>query len=95
MTLVEDIIDELGLERWDDAKVKKVVSMIIEANKKLIDERGMGSMGIIMRKAMNLLIYRAEGDEISELIRDEIQKVLEKNRDDMRVANENVYKEER
>ncbi|MHA2249849.1 MAG: Glu-tRNA(Gln) amidotransferase subunit GatE [Candidatus Kariarchaeaceae archaeon] len=69
------IIAKLGLERIDETEILKIVSLLVKENLKLISERGMGSMGTLMRLAMDQLGGKADGKIVSNLVRQEIQKV--------------------
>jgi len=75
---VQDTIQQLGLMRLTRSEVLNLVSLVVEENRKLIDERGEAAlkplMGIIMEKARG----RADGKTIHEMLEQEFRKLKPK-----------------
>ncbi len=71
---IEEIIEQLGLERIDEEVIISTISSIVEENIKLVKERGMGTMGTVMRLVMDELAGKADGKQVSNLVKKEIQK---------------------
>ena len=70
----EESVKKNNLEKLSDEKIKQGVQEIVEENKALIQERGMGAMGPLMGKAMAKFKGKAEGNVVSKLISEEIRK---------------------
>ena len=70
----EESVKKNNLEKLSDEKIKEGVQEIVEENKALIQERGMGAMGPLMGKAMAKFKGKAEGNVVSKLISEEIRK---------------------
>jgi glutamyl-tRNA(Gln) amidotransferase subunit E len=72
---VRDAIKELGLERMSEAEVRKLISEVVKANRKLIENRGKEAlkplMGIVMAKVRG----RADGKLVHKLLAQELKKL--------------------
>jgi glutamyl-tRNA(Gln) amidotransferase subunit E len=64
--------EELGSA--EDMEVRETVVEVVERNEAQVEEQGMGAFSGLMGECMGALAGRAEGDEVSELLREEIQK---------------------
>ena len=69
---LEDLIANLDLKKLDQKSIEKIIEKIISDNSQIVSERGMGSMGLLMRIAMEQLGGKADGKLISDLIRKKI-----------------------
>ena len=69
-----DSVKKNNLEKLSDEKIREGVQEIVEENKALIQERGMGAMGPLMGKAMAKFKGKAEGNVVSKLISEKIRK---------------------
>ena len=69
---LEDLIANLDLKKLDQKSIEKIIKKIVSDNSQIVSERGMGSMGFLMRIAMEQLGGKADGKLISDLIRKKI-----------------------
>ncbi len=69
---LEDLIVDLDLKKLDQKSIENIIDKIISDNNQIVSERGMGSMGLLMRIAMEQLGGKADGKHISDLIRKKI-----------------------
>ena len=69
---LEDLIANLDLKKLDQKSIEKIIEKIVSDNSQIVSERGMGSMGFLMRIAMEQLGGKADGKLISDLIRKKI-----------------------
>ena len=69
---LEDLIANLDLKKLDQKSIEKIIEKIESDNSQIVSERGMGSMGFLMRIAMEQLGGKADGKLISDLIRKKI-----------------------
>ena len=69
---LEDLIANLDLKKLDQKSIEKIIEKIVSDNSQLVSERGMGSMGLLMRIAMEQLGGKADGKHISDLIKKKI-----------------------
>jgi glutamyl-tRNA(Gln) amidotransferase subunit E len=63
-----------GLGSAESAEVRETVAEVVERNEAQVEEQGMGAFSALMGECMGALAGRAEGDVVSELLREEIQK---------------------
>ncbi|WP_049999229.1 Glu-tRNA(Gln) amidotransferase subunit GatE [Halococcus sediminicola] len=63
-----------GLGSAGDDEVREAVVEVVERNEQQVEQQGMGAFSGLMGECMGALGGRAEGDEVSELLREEIQK---------------------
>ena len=66
--------EEEGLGSAGDDEVRQAVVEVVERNEEQVKEQGMGAFSGLMGECMGALGGRAEGDEVSELLREEIGK---------------------
>jgi glutamyl-tRNA(Gln) amidotransferase subunit E len=71
----EEAAESLNLTMLSEGDVEKIINEIIESNKKIIDERGMGAMGSLMGMAMKKLKGKADGKLVNKLLRDKLQNI--------------------
>ncbi len=71
----EEAAESLNLMMLSEMDVEKIIDGIIESNKKMIDERGMGAMGPLMGMAMKKLKGKADGKLVNKLLRDKLQNI--------------------
>lgn len=70
---VGTIADEAGLGGADETAVREVVEGVVEANEEQVRAEGMGAFSALMGECMAELRGQAEGELVSELLRDAIQ----------------------
>ena len=63
-----------GLGSAGGDEVRETVVEVVERNEEQVRAEGMGTFSGLMGECMGVLGGRAEGDEVSELLREEIQK---------------------
>ncbi len=71
-----EMVDETGLGGADEDAVRDVVESVVEANTGQIEEEGMGAFSALMGDCMAELRGQADGEVVSELLREEIQRYL-------------------
>jgi len=71
---VEAAIEREGLGGVDEAEVREVVASVVERNAEQVEAEGMGAFSALMGQCMGELRGKAEGEVVSELLREEIGK---------------------
>ncbi|WP_435096444.1 Glu-tRNA(Gln) amidotransferase subunit GatE [Halarchaeum sp. P4] len=66
--------EEAGLGSADEDVVREAVVEVVERNEEQVEEEGMGAFSGLMGEAMGALRGKAEGDLVSQILREEIQK---------------------
>ncbi|MFB6296806.1 MAG: Glu-tRNA(Gln) amidotransferase subunit GatE [Halobacteriales archaeon] len=70
---VEAAIEQEGLGGVDEAEVREVVVEVVERNAGQVEAEGMGAFSALMGQCMGELRGKAEGEVVSDLLREEIQ----------------------
>ncbi|AUV82136.1 Glu-tRNA(Gln) amidotransferase GatDE subunit E [Salinigranum rubrum] len=70
----EEAVEEAGLAGVGDEEVRAAVVEVVERNADQIDEQGMGAFSALMGEAMGALRGKADGGQVSDVLREEIQK---------------------
>ena len=70
----EEAAEREGLGSAGDEEVREAVVEVVERNEAQVEQQGMGAFSALMGECMGALGGRAEGDVVSELLREEIQK---------------------
>jgi glutamyl-tRNA(Gln) amidotransferase subunit E len=70
----EAAVEEAGLSGVDEDEVREAVSEVVERNADQVEEQGMGAFSALMGEAMGALRGKADGEVVSETLREEIQK---------------------
>ncbi|PHQ39038.1 glutamyl-tRNA amidotransferase, partial [Halorubrum persicum] len=80
-TLAEDpslsaaeAVEEAGLSGVSEAEVREAVVEVVERNADQIEEEGMGAFSGLMGEAMGALRGKADGEVVSDVLREEIGK---------------------
>lgn len=63
-----------GLASAGDEEVREAVIEVVERNEQQVEQQGMGAFSALMGECMGALGGRAEGETVSTLLREEIQK---------------------
>lgn len=71
-----EMVDETGLGGADEDAVRDVVESVVGANTGQIEEEGMEAFSALMGDCMAELRGQADGEVVSELLREEIQRYL-------------------
>jgi glutamyl-tRNA(Gln) amidotransferase subunit E len=69
-----DLADELGLGSAAEDEVRDAVVDVVERNSDQVEAEGMGAFSALMGECMGALRGKADGDLVSEVLREEIQK---------------------
>ncbi|PCR90177.1 Glu-tRNA(Gln) amidotransferase subunit GatE [Natrinema ejinorense] len=70
----EEAAEEEGLGGADEGEVREAVVEVVERNEAQVTEEGMQAFSGLMGECMGALRGKADGDLVSELLREEIQK---------------------
>ncbi|MDQ2052290.1 Glu-tRNA(Gln) amidotransferase subunit GatE [Natronolimnohabitans sp. A-GB9] len=70
----EEAADAAGLGGADEAEVREAVVEVVERNEQQVEEEGMQAFSGLMGECMGALRGKADGDLVSQLLREEIQK---------------------
>lgn len=68
--------ESLNLIMLSAEDVEKIIIEIVESNKAMVDDRGMGAMGPLMGMAMKKLKGKADGKLVNKLLKDKIQNII-------------------
>lgn len=71
---VEEAVKASGLETVSEEDIREKVIKIVDERHDFVDEREMGAVGPLMGVLMEELKGKADGEKISEILREEIQK---------------------
>jgi glutamyl-tRNA(Gln) amidotransferase subunit E len=74
-TSPEETAKRLNLIMLSEKEVEDLIDELILENKKMVKDRGMGSIGALMGKAMKKLQGKADGKIVNKLLRDKIQNI--------------------
>jgi glutamyl-tRNA(Gln) amidotransferase subunit E len=70
----EEAVEEAGLSGVSEAEVRAAVVEVVERNAEQVDAEGMGAFSGLMGEAMGALRGKADGEVVSDVLREEIQK---------------------
>ncbi|SFS05345.1 glutamyl-tRNA(Gln) amidotransferase subunit E [Halomicrobium zhouii] len=70
----EEAVEQEGLGGVDESEVREAVAEVVERNADQVAEEGMGAFSGLMGEAMGALRGKADGDTVSDVLREEIQK---------------------
>jgi glutamyl-tRNA(Gln) amidotransferase subunit E len=73
---MEEILSEYGLKSVDKEKVRKIIERIISDRREFVKERGESALKPLMGVVMKELRGRVDGRLISEILKEELSKVL-------------------
>lgn len=74
---VEEIVEEEGLGSADEAVVREAVQAVVERRRDQIMEEGMAAFSGLMGECMGELRGKAEGELVSSVLREEINRITE------------------
>ncbi|MFC7187062.1 Glu-tRNA(Gln) amidotransferase subunit GatE [Halorubrum yunnanense] len=69
-----EAVEEAGLSGVSEAEVREAVAEVVERNADQVDEEGMGAFSGLMGEAMGALRGKADGEVVSDALREEIGK---------------------
>ncbi|QZP38035.1 Glu-tRNA(Gln) amidotransferase subunit GatE [Halobaculum magnesiiphilum] len=70
----EEAVEEAGLSGVDEDEVRQAVAEVVERNAEQVEAEGMGAFSGLMGEAMGALRGKADGEVVSDVLREEIQK---------------------
>ncbi|UIO98736.1 Glu-tRNA(Gln) amidotransferase subunit GatE [Halobaculum sp. CBA1158] len=70
----EAAVEEAGLSGVDEEAVREAVAEVVERNAEQVETEGMGAFSGLMGEAMGALRGKADGEVVSDVLREEIQK---------------------
>ncbi|WP_435065667.1 Glu-tRNA(Gln) amidotransferase subunit GatE [Halobaculum sp. EA56] len=70
----EEAVEEAGLSGVDEDEVREAVAEVVERNAEQVEAEGMGAFSGLMGEAMGALRGKADGEVVSDVLREEIQK---------------------
>jgi len=70
----ETAVGEAGLAGVDESQVREAVVEVVERNAEQVESEGMGAFSALMGEAMGALRGKADGEVVSEVLREEIGK---------------------
>ncbi|MGM0510160.1 MAG: Glu-tRNA(Gln) amidotransferase subunit GatE, partial [Thermoplasmatota archaeon] len=71
---VDGSVKSAGLESVGDEDVREIVVSVLEDRSDFVEERGMGAMGPLMGVVMKELRGKADGEKVSSILKEELQK---------------------
>ncbi|MBP2172685.1 Glu-tRNA(Gln) amidotransferase subunit GatE [Methanococcus voltae] len=75
---VDKILEIKGLSAMSEEDVVKEIKSIIEQNIAVVNEKGMGAMGLLMGRCMANLRGKADGKLINKTLQDELKSIVNK-----------------
>jgi len=73
---VDEAVKSAGLEAVDEEDIRQVIIEVIEDRIDFVEEREMGAVGPLMGIVMEDLKGKADGEKVSKILREEIQKKI-------------------
>ncbi len=70
----EQAVEQEGLGGVDESEVREAVTEVVERNADQVESEGMGAFSGLMGECMGALRGKADGDTVSSVLREEIQK---------------------
>jgi glutamyl-tRNA(Gln) amidotransferase subunit E len=70
----EGAVEEAGLAGVGEDEVRAAVAEVVERNADQVEEEGMGAFSALMGEAMGALRGKADGGQVSDVLREEIRK---------------------
>jgi len=68
-----EAVEEAGLSGVDEDEVREAIREVIERNAAQVEEEGMGAFSALMGECMGALRGKADGEVVSDVLREEIQ----------------------
>ena len=73
---VDEAISQLGIASIKDQELHKLIDRIIEDNMSIINQKGMGSINMLMGRSMAILKGKADGKKINLILKKRIEQLL-------------------
>jgi glutamyl-tRNA(Gln) amidotransferase subunit E len=77
---VDEAIKKLGLTSISDAELSKALDSVLKEHSDAVKERGIASMGMLMGRAMVMLKGKADGQRISNMLKEKLDKIIVQDR---------------
>jgi glutamyl-tRNA(Gln) amidotransferase subunit E len=74
---IQDAVKELGIQSIRKDELNKLITRIVEENKKIIKERGEDSFGALMGIAMSTLRGKADAALVSRILKEKVREAME------------------
>jgi glutamyl-tRNA(Gln) amidotransferase subunit E len=74
---IQDAVNELGIQSISRDDLSKLITRIVEENKKIIKERGEDSFGALMGIAMSTLRGKADAALVSRILKEKVREAME------------------
>jgi len=74
---IQDAVKELGIQSISKDDLDKLITRVIDENRKIIKERGEGSFGALMGIVMNTLRGKADAAQVSRILKEKVREVME------------------
>lgn len=71
---IDEAIESSGLESITDEDIRETVLEILDDREDFVEERGMSAVGPLMGVVMDDLRGKADGEKVSQILREELQK---------------------
>ncbi len=74
---LENIIIEMNLTSLNETEVRKIIQKIVQANQKLVKEKGLNAISGLMGDIMKEVKGKSSGQEVAKILKEELKKVME------------------
>lgn len=71
---IDEAMESAGLEKVGDEDVRDAVKDVLEDREDFVEDRGMSAMGPLMGVIMKELRGKADGEKVSKILKEELQK---------------------
>jgi glutamyl-tRNA(Gln) amidotransferase subunit E len=73
---VNDVLDKLNLTEINTDELNNILDKILNDNVKIIEEKGVNSIGALMGKSMNILRGKVDGYKINEYLKQKLEIII-------------------
>jgi glutamyl-tRNA(Gln) amidotransferase subunit E len=73
---VKDALNSLNFTEINDEKLNIILDKILNDNIKIIEEKGINSIGALMGKSMNILRGKVDGYKINEYLKQKLEIII-------------------
>ncbi len=74
---IDEAVEASGLESVGDENIRDIVKDVLDEREDFVEERGMSAVGPLMGVVMEELRGKADGEKVSEILREELQKKVQ------------------
>ena len=72
----DEAIEKLGLKTISDEELNKILDKIVQENVKIIADKGVNALSMLMGKAMSTLRGKVDGQKVNALLKQKIDKLV-------------------